>query len=334
MNTTASLNFISNDANTAGSWREEMFDNTVDGYIERNINNITATYPDVVYVKASGSTPTENKMRTDPQLAYALALKWAKTQDSTYALQAITILNNWADNFKSIETVAGTFEQQRYLEAAWVIPTFAAAGEIIRWHGVNDTTASLWKPAAITKFEGFLRTMMTEYSDKIFAINYINNWYVSAAYAKMAVSVFINDVASYNTGYDLIKNIMPKIIDKDGTMREYCSRADCVHFQYTLTGFTMAADIDKIQSGSTELYEYGSLLRKGYGFMQKAYGGGVNGCDYCNPTKEVYPGIAVAYRAFSNNNLNYLTTLPQPAFGVNNDKTFLGFTMYTHYNVP
>ncbi|MCC8408491.1 alginate lyase family protein [Mucilaginibacter sp. UR6-1] len=311
-----------------------MFNNTVDGFIDKNIGSLLSPYPTTVYVRSSGSTPTETKMRTDAQLAYALALKWAKTHDTTIVIKAIEVLNGWAYNFNKLDTVKGTFGQQRFLEAAWVVPTFAAAAEIIRWYNVNDDNTSLWPPEDITQFEAFLRKMMYEYADKTFASGFKNNWYVSAAYAKMAASVFLNDIAGYNNGYDRLKEILPLMILNDGTLPEFCSRTDCVHFQYSLTGITLGAELDRIQSGSTELYEYGGRIGKGYAFMSKVYSGGANGCNFCDPTKEVYPGVAVAYRYFANDNTTFLTTLKQPTYGVNADKTFLGFTMYTHYNVP
>lgn len=333
MNTTSSLNFIRNDANTPGSWRADIFENTLESFIRQNISSAASAYPPTVFVKAAGSTPTEAKMRTDAQLAYALALKWAKTDDTTTAKQAIGILNGWAYNFKAIDTVKGTKSNQAWLEAAWVIPTFAAAAEIVRWYNPNNQEP-IWAADDIKQFENFLLLMMNEYAEKSIEKKYGGNWYVSSTLAKMATGAFLSDYTIYNTGYDQLKGIIPFTIQQDGVLPEFCSRSDCHHFQYSLTGITLGAELDRIQSGSNDLFEYGGHIQKGYDFMRQAYSGGVNGCNYCDLTKEIYPGVAVAYRYFGNDNTTFLTTLKQPTYGVNADKTFLGFTMYTHYNVP
>lgn len=65
--------------------------------------------------------------------------------------------------------------------------------------------------------------------------------------------------------------------------------------------------------------------------MHKAYFDGIEGCLTCL-SKPVYPGIEIAYRFYGTNKMRQLRNLKEP-LGVTNDKVFLGFTTYTHYNV-
>jgi len=66
--------------------------------------------------------------------------------------------------------------------------------------------------------------------------------------------------------------------------------------------------------------------------MRAAYGQST-GCNYCTTGSPVFPGTEVAYNYYKSSNLQYLRELQDP-LGVPNDNTFLGFTTYTHFNVP
>ncbi len=336
LNTQSTLQLMYKDVNTTNSWRSQMFKSTVDGYIEQYYNNTATPYPSIVDVKSDGSTDTERRMRIDAQLAYALALKWVASADTIYANRAIAVLNGWSYNFKRYDTLQGSPFKQTYLEAAWVIPTFAAAAEIIRYYKSNNTKTASWADKDVKQFEGFLLNLVNNYSDKTFEDGTnINNWYVSATLARMATGIFTNNTSMYNDGYAKMEFIMTKVITMDGIVPEYCYREDCSHFQYSVTGITLAAEIDRIQTNSEKLYHYGNeRLSKAYLYTQKAYQGDISTCNYCNPTKEIYPGTAVANRYFNDAATAYILTLQQPPFGVNNDKTFMGFTMVTHFRMP
>src|SRR5690606_32301764 len=64
-------------------------------------NPVAKNYPDIFYVGTS--TDGNGQMRIDANLAYAYALKWAKTGSKEDADNAIRILNGWSHNFVRME---------------------------------------------------------------------------------------------------------------------------------------------------------------------------------------------------------------------------------------
>jgi hypothetical protein len=164
-------------------------------------------------------------------------------------------------------------------------------------------------------------------------MNYNNNWNVSAGYAKMAIGVFEDNATIYNAGEDIITNVIPSVISADGTDVELCGRGDCHHFQYSLTGISYAATISAIQGDNVIYSASGSRLSAGYDYMLKAYNNQVS-CVSCSKTSDyVYPGVEIAYRHYQTSNLASDRAIGAP-HGIPSDITFLGFTTYTHYNVP
>ncbi|QHV99879.1 hypothetical protein GJR95_34855 [Spirosoma endbachense] len=324
LNSKASLDLIRSQANNGDAAR-------LDGYSKVtefvDANPVPTSFPATVYVKGSGSTPTENQIKTDAILSYALALRWAKTGNAIYATQAISILNGWATNFQRLLPDAGTDSRQTYLEASWFTPTFVAAAEIIRFYTVNGNSAG-WSSTDISKFQGFLNNLKDNYINRLInEVNYDNNWEVSAGYAKMAVGVFLNSSTVYNGGYDYLMQNIPVIISSSGEVKEHCSR-DCWHPQYSLTGFAYAAEIARIQGDNTVFPAYSSRIAKGFEYMEDAFVGAI-GCRSC-AGQAVFPGAEVASNYY--NTSAKITSLRnrQDPYGATGDKTFLGFTTYTH----
>jgi hypothetical protein len=328
LNTQASLDFIRTQANDNTTSRYADYNSSVIDFM--NNHPMPTSFPSTVVAQASGTTPTETQIKSDAILAYATALRWTKTGTGTYASQAIAILNGWASNFQSYTVAPGTNAEQSDLEASWVAPTFAAAAEIIRYYQINGAGAG-WAASDISKFESFLKLLKKNYID-VMPTTHTNNWIVSAAYAKMAIGVFINDLSVYQTGSDGLKAIMPSVIQADGTMPELCDRDDCVHFQYSLTGESLGAEIARIQ-GDNSIYTFNAnRISAGYDFMRKAYDNIFPTCASCSG-KQMFAGVEVANRYYQTSNTKSLRASGSP-IGAPNDNTFLGFTTYTHYNVP
>jgi hypothetical protein len=164
----ASLNLVASQANAGDATRTAGYNKVVD-YM--NQYAVPTTFPAVVYVVGSGGSPTEDQIRRDCILAYACALRWAKTGSATYANQAKQILNGYAYNFQRYSTSpkpdgSPTEFRQTYLEAAWVAPTFVAAGEIIRYHQVNGAGAG-WSATDVAKFSDFLNNLKNNYVNNV-----------------------------------------------------------------------------------------------------------------------------------------------------------------------
>lgn len=327
LNTQASLDLVGSQVNGGEPVRTASYQKVLD-YI--NNNALPTRYWETVTVGSNGATTeSKNQIRKDAVLAYALALRWAKTGTATYAQQCIAILNGWSYTFKNYALMSGANQYQPSLEASWTTPSFVAAAEIIRYYKAFGKSAG-WAEADINQFNNYLNLVKNNYINVTPAYN--NNWNASAGYAKMAIGIFLNSATVYQNGYNIITQHLPIIIKADGSIPEYCDRNDCVHFQYSLTAFSYAAELARIQ-GDNSLYTFNSnLLSKGYDYMKSAYAR-TTSCKICSTSSPVFPGTEVAYNYYKTANLKYLRELQDPLY-VPNDRTFLGFTSYTHFNVP
>jgi hypothetical protein len=330
LNTQASLDYIAAQVNGGDANRTAYYQPVLD-FI--NDHTLSTTFPSVVVVGSNGETsPSKNQIRTDCEMAYALALRWAKTGHQEYATQAISLLNGWSYNFKSYGLLnSSTNANQPDLESSWTTPTFVAAAEILRYYVPAGGQPSGWAAADINQFNTYLNTVKNNYINN--TPDYSNNWDISAAYAKMAIGIFLNSTTVYQNGYNAIIQYLPIVIQSNGALPELCGREDCVHFQYTLTGLAYAAELARIQAGDNSIWTANSnLIGAGYDYMYAAYQG-TTGCNYCSTSSPTYPGVEVAYNYYKTSNLAYLRSLDAP-LGVPLDNTFLGFTTYTYYNVP
>ena len=332
VNSAASLDLIAAQANAGNTVRVAGYNQVVD-YM--SLNAVPTTFPTVVYAVASGSSPTENQIRRDCILAYACALRWVKDGNVTYANQAKQILNGYANNFQRYDVAAGpsgpTEFRQTYLEAAWVTPSFVAAAEIIRYYQVGGTGAG-WSSTEVSKFSAFLNNLNDNYVNNVpGAITTINNWQASYCYAKMALGVWFNSNTVYATGYDYLKLHLSDFIRSDGNVTE-CGR-DCHHLQYTLTALTYAAETARIQ-GSSAVYGLNtSAIKQGWTKYEESLQGSTQ-CLSCQNAADnaVYPGIETASNYYGSNPLAALRDRAAP-YGVPSDKTFLGFTTFTHRGI-
>jgi Alginate lyase len=330
LNTTASLNFIASQVNSGNASRSADYQ-VVENFVSNHA--VSSTFPSVVVVGSNGATsPSKNQIRTDCEMAYALALRWAKSGIQTYANEAIQILNGWSYNFQSYSLLnSSTNPNQPDLEASWTTPTFVAAAEILRYYTPPSTgVPSGWASADINQFNTYLNTVKNTYINN--TPDFSNNWDISAAYAKMAIGIFLNSTTVYQNGYNSIMQYLPIVIESNGTVPELCVREDCVHFQYTLTGLSFAAELARIQGDNSIWTANSNLISAGYDYMRAAYNG-TTGCNYCSTSSPVYPGVEQAYNFYQTSNLSYLRGLDAP-LGVPADNTFAGFTTYTCFGVP
>lgn len=328
LNTQASLEQVAAETNGGDVTRLASYQKVLD-YINSH-DYPTSFYATVVVGSNGASSPSKSQIRKDAELVYALALRWTKTGNATYAQQAIGILNGWSYTFQNYALLnSSTNAYQPSLEASWTTPSFVAAAEIIRYYKVNGVGAG-WSDADIAQFSNYLNNVKNNYINII--PDYSNNWDVSAGYAKMAIGIFLNSTTVYQNGYNLLLANLNDVIAADGTCPELCDREDCVHYQYSLTAVAYAAELAKIQGDSTLWTINGNRISKGYDFMRAAYAR-TTGCNYCTTSSTVFPGTEVAYNHLKTSNLKYLRELQDP-LGVTSDNTFLGFTSYTHFNVP
>jgi hypothetical protein len=186
-----------------------------------------------VTVVASAVGPEEANFRDAAQAVYAHALQWVITGNAANKDKAIQILNAWSKVFISMTPNTA----QRQLEAAWVLPTWVAGAEIIRYYNQG---ASGWLAADIAKFCGMMDTLYN-YTKIIYTDKRTNNWGSSAALAMMAVGVFENDTAKFSAGKQFYTFLLPYQVEKTGLLMETCR--DCNHAEYNLIGMLQAAEL-------------------------------------------------------------------------------------------
>jgi len=329
LNTAANLDFIAGQVNGGDAGRTASYQKVLD-FI--NNNPLPTQFYSTVYVGSNGHTsPSKSQIRKDAELSYALALRFAKTANITYANQCIAILNGWSYTFQNYAPIDNTDNpNQPGLEASWTTPSFVAAAEIIRYYKPNGVSAN-WSATDINQFNTYLNNVKNNYINNVVGLGYNNNWNVSAGYAKMAIGVFLNSANVFNDGETILNNVMNSVIQSGGTMPELCVRQDCVHYQYSLTGLTYAAEIASIQNDNSLYSALSSRISQGYDFERSAYNQST-GCNYCTTSSPIFPGVEVAYKHYGTANMLSLRNMQAP-FGVPNDNTFLGFTTYTHYNL-
>lgn len=327
LNTKERLDLIANQANAGDPVRLAAYRKITD-FISSH--TYPTSFPSIVYVGSNGHTsPSKNQIRSDAELAYAYALRFAKTADIDDANKCIGILNGWAYHFQKYDIIDNTDNvNQPDLETSWTTPSFVAAAEIIRYYKPKGVSAN-WSDTDIKKFSDYLNNVKNNYINKI--PNYTNNWNVSAGYAKIAIGVFLNSQSVYDDGKKILNTVLPQVINSDGIMPELCVRQDCVHYQYSLTGLTYGAEIAAIRGDNSLYAALSERIASGYDFMRKAYDQNAN-CNVCSIKSPMFPGVEVALNHYGSSTMQSLRDAQAP-FGIPVDNTFLGFTSYTHYKI-
>ncbi len=188
-----------------------------------------------VYVAASGGTAYELAFRGDAQAAHAAALMWVITEDPGYRDKAMRILDDWAATYAKIEVSKGGANQAQ-LEAAWAVPIWIAAADIIRYH---DGGKSGWKPDRVAAFDRFLNRMVQTARG---ARRNNNNWGTSATLAILAAAVYQEDEAAYAEALALYAQHLRDISKPSGALGPDYLR-DPWHPQYTLLTWIQACEI-------------------------------------------------------------------------------------------
>jgi hypothetical protein len=175
-----------------------------------------------VQVVGSAIGPQEARYKNDAQAAYLNALRWIKTGDTRHRDKSIAILNDWARTFRTYSVASGTNSAQVWLEAAWMLPVWVSAAEIIRHY--NNGEAG-WSQADIATFNGFVDR---QYAQAEQAKVRVNNWAVSAGLAMMAAGAYQDNASRYSAGLQRIMEMIPLSVFSSGEVNELKDR-DCTH---------------------------------------------------------------------------------------------------------
>lgn len=188
-----------------------------------------------VEVLASAVGASEQNFRTASHAAYAHALQWVVTGDVRHRDKGLEIINGWAAVFKGMTRLSN---HQEDLEAAWALPTWAAAGEIFRYYKGG---AAGWDPGDIARFNAMLNVLAGYALYTMEPRKMTNNWGTSSALALMAAGVFQDDSVKFNKGMAYLEFLLPYTVEKTGLLMETCR--DCNHAEYNLLGMMPAAEI-------------------------------------------------------------------------------------------
>ena len=282
----------------------------------------------VEVVRAAGG-PQEGRWKNDGFAAYLNALRWAVSGDTRNRDKAIQIIDAWSAKFTGFTLAPGTDAPQAWLEAAWGLPVWASAAEILREH---DGGAAGWPQASQDRFNSYLNSLYG-YANQASART--NNWGVSGALATMATGVYQDDANRYNAGLNRMKQLIPLIVYSSGEVQELAAR-DCHHPQYSLAGIAQAAEMATIQGDtSVWLFKVGNEAQprfsRGLEYMAKSilYGEGVRDCR----SNGLYPGYSeIAVNGYMNRgtpiaNFQNATKRGQPD---GNAAEFIGWSAATH----
>ncbi|MDE1160897.1 MAG: alginate lyase family protein [Acidobacteriaceae bacterium] len=170
------------------------------------------TYAATPHASVDTTTTASTDLINDSEAAYTQALLWYITRNSTYANNAIAIMNAWSS------TMTGGFSGSNdYNVAAWAGDNFPRAAEIIRYTYLDSSGAALWSSTDITQFKSFLTSqfvpMLTNDRGQG---DYGGNLHASTAAAEINIGVFLDDPATFFRGLWMWRYALPAYVYEPG----------------------------------------------------------------------------------------------------------------------
>jgi hypothetical protein len=290
--------------------------------------------------------------REDAIAAYTDALVWYVSRDAQYATKAIQLMDAWSG------VITSHTNSNAPLQTGWAGSVWPRAAEIIRY------TYSSWPN--VNRFATMLRTVYLPVVIK--GSNSNGNWELTMMEAAVGISVFLNDLTSYNSAvarylnrvhayvYLSTDGALPyavpgsgldtsaKIISYwqgqstfvAGLTQETCR--DFVHTGYGISSISHVAETSRIQG--KDLYpQVGERLRQALGFQATYELGAAVPSWLCGGhlTLGLGPVTEVGYNAMHNRLGNVMTntqtlTLNRRPAGTNN--LFVAWETVTHGDNP
>jgi hypothetical protein len=228
------------------------------------------------------------------------------TGNAQHAQKAIQIIDAWSAVFVEIVPADGSPGVQDSLEADWYAPIWVNAAEILRHYG-----GSGWTSANINRFGSRMANHFRQHA---------NGWAgsggccpnqgISAAYARMAVGIYLDDQATYDSGLNHYRNTMlARSVAPSGELLEInrIAGGDCGHSAYNIEGGVQIAELAYHQGGA-DLYQLKlsgdttPRLLSGIEWMARCITNGQNttseGFVHCSTQKPL--GFEAAYNHYIN----------------------------------
>jgi len=169
----------------------------------------------------------------DSLAAYTNALTWVLSGNQANATKAIEIMDAWR------ATLTKHTNHNAPLQAAWAASMWARAAEIMRY----SPNRGRWSATAVNQFGNWLKTVHLPRLTNLTAYN--GNWDLSQIEATMAIAVFLDDRALFNTAVARWRQRTPAYIylRSDGPLPklppgESLTQAQLISFWYGQTQFT------------------------------------------------------------------------------------------------
>ncbi len=198
---------------------------------------------ETIEVVPAHTGPSEDDFRNDGTAARSHALQWVVTGNPAHRDKALAILNDWGRTFRKIES---SNPAQVHLEAAWALPVWISAADIMRYHNGG---ASNWHPTDMAAFNYFMEILYQEASS---ALDERNNWAVSAALAVMSYGAWSDEQSIFQVGLDYQLRKLDELSQTSGEIVETCR--DTWHSQYSVVSWGDSAELAH-NLGYDDLYE-------------------------------------------------------------------------------
>ena len=137
----------------------------------------------VAYVTRENNSRSPSNERDSAMVSYVLALRWILSGDDAAKNKALSVMKAWADVFQDHRGDANT-----YLDSAWVLTVWSAAGELML-HGRYLGRTAFWPSSDVEKFSTMLRRLEAQSAHILTDAQWrghTGNWDSSAMLADMA----------------------------------------------------------------------------------------------------------------------------------------------------
>lgn len=160
-------------------------------------------------ISVNANDPTQsNAIINDANAAYTQALLWYITKDTSYADNAIRIMDSWAEKF------TGGFSGANNINlASWTGDVWPRAAEIIRYTYLNNDDSAKWDVSSINKFKKMLAEQYVPLviQGRPYGV-YGGNLNASSATASMNIGVFNDNTGVFLRGVSMWRATLPAYI--------------------------------------------------------------------------------------------------------------------------
>jgi hypothetical protein len=178
---------------------------------------VQGPWPGGINQCGSNSNPNNGCLAADndSNAAYVQALLWYITGNSTYATNAINIMNTYSSNFRGyagtngLSCPSGTDCSNGPLQSGWDSEKWPRAAEIIRYGTTSSGAGSGWSSTSITAFSNMLKNIYQPVIQNGSGVN--GNWDMSMIDGMMQIAVFTENSTLLSSARSFWKGRVPDL---------------------------------------------------------------------------------------------------------------------------